>query len=81
MLPDANLELQTTLYTYAGLAGVCLFFFILFSIIVKASKRRREREYEEEAEYDEEEAEEKAVYDTVKLSFIGESWDTSFCNE
>lgn len=31
--------------------------------------------------YDEEEAEEKAVYDTVKLSFIGESWDTSFCNE
>ena len=62
-LTNANLELQTTLYTYAGLAGVCLFFFILFSIIVKASKRRREREYEEEAEYDEEETE----YDEEEL--------------
>jgi len=64
-LTSANLELQPTLYTYAGLAGVCLFFFILFSIIVKASNRRREREYEyksssyskEEVEYDTEEVE------------------------
>ena len=64
-LTNANLELQTTLYTYAGLAVVCLFFFILFSIIVKTNKRRREREYEyksssydeEETEYDEEETE------------------------
>lgn len=62
-LANANLELQTALYTYAGLAGVCLFFFILFSIIVKASKRRREREYEEEAEYDAEEVE----YDAEEL--------------
>lgn len=31
--------------------------------------------------YKDDELEEKAVYDTVKLSFVGEEWETSFCKE